>query len=182
LDLGALRLYLDQGRVDSDCPFVTVPLLGKFKGEEHHQQHLLFSAAETASGFEPRKWLDALVSVRERQGFTSGPAMCDTEGYVTSQASMNDAFKTCLQEVQDEAPELFAPDQKVSDFNVDRSFRRGSDSRAKALGTSPDDINAVHRWRVHERAKGRKAAQSMSDHYADVAYLRPMFKRYTQPL
>lgn len=182
LDLGALRLYLDQGRDDEECPFVTIPLLGKFKGEDHHRQHLLFSAAETASGLQPRKWLDALVAIREQQGFTSGPAMCDTDGYVARQASVNEAFKSCLQEVKDGTPELFAPDQEVSDHDINRSFRRGSDSRAKALGISPDDINAVHRWRVHERAKGKKAAQSMSDHYADVAYLRPMFQRYTQPL
>jgi hypothetical protein len=66
--------------------------------------------------------------------------------------------------------------------DIDRSLRRGSDSRAKALGVSTDDINGVHRWEKVEQAKGRKAAQSMSDHYADVEHLRPVFMRYTQGL
>ena len=182
LDLGALRKYLEKGRADAACPFVTIPLLGRFKGEEHHRQHLLFSVAETNSGFQPRKWLDALVGVRQQQGLTSGPAMCDDRGYVTDQATMNEAFRSCLEAIQEDAPELFPPDQKVSDFDIDRTLRRASDSRAKALGVSIDDINGIHRWTKVERAKGRKPAQSMSDHYADVEHLRPMFERYTRGL
>jgi hypothetical protein len=182
LDLGALRLYLGKGRSDPDGPFVTIPLLGRFKGEEHFRQHLLFSAAETRSGFQPRKWLDALVLVRQQQGLTSGPAMCDDDGYVVTQATMNEAFRSCLEVVKEDTPDLFAPDEKVTDFDIDRSLRRASDSRAKALGVSIDDINGVHRWEKYEKAKGRRAAQSMSDHYAGVEHLRPMFIRYTEGL
>lgn len=36
LDLGVLRKFLDQGANDSECPFVVIPLLGRFKGEDHH--------------------------------------------------------------------------------------------------------------------------------------------------
>jgi hypothetical protein len=150
--------------------------------EDHFRQHLLFTAAETASGFQPRKWLDALVGLRQQQGFASGPAFCDQDGYVTSQGTMNAAFLSCLETVKEDSPDLFAPDQKVTDFDIDRSLRRGSDSRAKALGVSTDNINGVHRWEKVEQAKGRKAAQSMSDHYADVEHLRPVFMRYTQGL
>lgn len=182
LDLGALRKYLSKGRDDADCPFVTVPLLGRFKGEEHHRQHLLFSSAQTSSGFQPRKWLEALVGVRQQQGRTSGPGMCDAQGYVTAQATMNEAFRSCLEAVKEDTPELFPTDQEVSDYDIDRTLRRASDSRAKALGVSLDDINGIHRWAKVERAKGRKPAQSMSDRYADVEHLRPMFIRYTRGL
>jgi hypothetical protein len=182
LDLGALRKYLEKGRQGPGVPFVTIPLLGRFKGEEHFRQHLLFSAARTSSGFQPRKWLDGLVMIREQQGRTTGPAICDDDGYVTSQSTMNEAFRSCLEAVQEDSPDLFAPDQKITDFDIDRTLRRGSDSRAKALGVSADDINAVHRWERVERAKGKKPAQGMSDHYADVEYLRPMFIRYNQGL
>jgi hypothetical protein len=104
LDLGALRKYLEKGRQGPGVPFVTIPLLGRFKGEEHFRQHLLFSAARTSSGFQPRKWLDGLVMIREQQGRTTGPAICDDDGYVTSQSTMNEAFRSCLEAVQEDSP------------------------------------------------------------------------------
>jgi hypothetical protein len=115
---------------------VIVPLLGRFKGEDHFRQHLLCTAAETDSGLRPRKWLDALVLLRQEQGLTSGPALCDADGYVTSQATMNEAFRSCLETVKEDTPDLFAPDQKVTDFDIDRSLRpiRETFSRAATDG------------------------------------------------
>lgn len=182
LDLRGLRTYLVEGRDDADGSFVVVPLLGRFKGEEHFRQHLLISASETASGLQPRLWLEALVGLHHQQGRDSGPAICDKEGFVMKQSVMNAAFLSCLEAVREDAPDLFPPDQNVPDYDVDRSLRRGSDSRAKALGISQQDIDAMNRWRVYENARGKRPSQSMSDRYADVELLRPMFLRYSQPL
>jgi hypothetical protein len=68
LDLHGLRKYLLKGHDDPDCPFVVVPLLGRFKGKEHHRQHLLMAVAVMNSGLMSRKWLDALVILQEYQG------------------------------------------------------------------------------------------------------------------
>lgn len=182
LDLHGLRKFLGQGRDDASDPFVVIPLLGRFKGEEHFRQHLLVSASETASGLRPRKWLEALIGLHHQQGRVRGPAICDKDGFVVKQSVMNAAFLSCLETVREDSPDLFPPGQSVPDYDVDRSLRRGSDSRAKALGISQQDIDAMNRWRIFERARGRKPAQSMSDGYADVELLRPMFLRYTQPL
>ena len=95
---------------------------------------------------------------------------------------MNEAFRSCLEVVKEDSPDLFPPDQSVPDYDIDRTLRRGSDSRAKALGVSLDDINAIHRWSKVERAKGKKPAQSMSDRYSDVEMMLPMFIRYTRDL
>jgi len=70
--------------------------------------------------------------------------VCDNEGFVTRQSVMNDAFRACLEAVKEDAPELFPPDQDVGDYDIDRLLRQGLDSRAKALGVSLDDINAVN--------------------------------------
>mmetsp|Transcript_28008 Transcript_28008/g.50711 ORF Transcript_28008/g.50711 Transcript_28008/m.50711 type:complete len:101 (+) Transcript_28008:6634-6936(+) len=95
------------------------------------------------------------------------------------QSVVNDAFRSCLEAVKEETPELFPPDHGPGDYDVDRSLRGASDSRAKALGVSLDDINVVNRWRKVEEAKGRKTSQGMSDGYADVELIRPMCIRYT---
>jgi hypothetical protein len=182
LDLGALRKYQEQGRNGSNGRFVIVPLLGRFKGEDHHRQHLLATASETASGLQPRKWLEALVLVREQDGLTTGPAFCDKEGFVVAQSVMNSAFISCVEAAAEIAPDLFPVDLGPGDFDINRSLRRGSDTRAKVVGVHEPDINQMNRWRKWERAKGKRPAQSMSDRYSDVALLIPSFLRYTQPL
>jgi len=70
--------------------------------------------------------------------------MCDDEGFVTRQSVMNDAFWSCLEAVKEDTPELFPPDQDVGDYDIDRTLRQASDSHAKALGVSLDDINAMN--------------------------------------
>jgi hypothetical protein len=37
LDLKALWKLLHKGMQDADCPFVIIPMLGQFKGEDHHR-------------------------------------------------------------------------------------------------------------------------------------------------
>ena len=81
---------------------MVVRLLGRFKGEEHHWQHLLAVVAVTNSGLQPPKWLDALVILQEHQGWVQGLAICDDEGFVTKQAEMNTAFLFYLESVHEE--------------------------------------------------------------------------------
>jgi len=180
--LHGLGQFLQKGREDPDCPFIVIPLLGRFKGEEHFRQHLLISASKTGSGFQPRKWLEALVGLHQQEQRTQGPAICDDDSFIMKQSVLNAAFLSCLEAVLEDSPELFPPGLSVSDYDVNRSIRRGSDSRAKALGTDLQDINAMNRWKVYEQAQGKRPLQSMSDSYADVELLRPMFIRYTRDL
>jgi hypothetical protein len=171
LDLGGLRMYLDEGR-EPQClkPHVVAPLLGRFKNEIGERYHLVLLAPVTRSGLRVRDWLEALVKIRALEGRTRGPAFCDEKGSMVYSGVYESRFFEVLTEVQERSPELIPASVEVAeDYGIGRSFRRGSDSEAIARGVDGSDIDAMNRWRIVERARGRRPVfASMREHYADV--------------
>jgi hypothetical protein len=76
MDLGGLRKHLRRGQNHASTPHCVAPLLGRFKGEDGERYHLLLMVSKTASGLEPRRWIDQLVLCRERQGFFPRTCFC----------------------------------------------------------------------------------------------------------
>jgi len=185
MDLLALRKWFPRGRdgEGGHASFVIVPLLGRFKGEQRERQHLLPMASVTRSGIRPRKWLEALIRVRENEGRVDGPAICDGEGYVMEFSEMDGEFKRLAREVQMRRPDLIKPETEVDlEISINRSLRRGSESEAKARGVGSSDQDTVNRWRTKEQAQGRDPIRPMRDRYADVEFLLPAHLRYTSVL
>ena len=184
VDLAGLREHME-----NDPPHrVTVALLGKIKGEHHVKHHLLPSVSITSSGLFIKVWIKKLIAVRAKEGRVEGPAICSHEdGQVMTTSTLNSFFHEALIAVFDRDPGSFLNNIKSSEdvenkFNVFRSFRRGSDTRAIAQGVSKLDIEVVNRWKGVERAKGRRPGMSMEHHYADVNYLTEAFLRYTRAM
>ena len=97
---------------------------------------------------------------------------------------MNDAFLELIGEIYEESPKLFGLD--VTDmthlsekFNVFRSFRRGSESRAVAMKVSEADRYVVNRWKKKELAGAGKLSLTIDPHYVDVSLVKDSFIRYT---
>ena len=116
-----------------------------------------------------------------------GPAICDRDGGVLPTTRLNSLFHDALASVYERTPSLFLSNIKSVDdietnYNVFRSFRRGSDTRAIAQGVSKLDIDVVNRWKGVERGKGRRPGMSMEHHYADVNFLTESFLRYTRAM
>jgi hypothetical protein len=171
LDLYGLRRYLQEGNQPNDPrAHVVAPLLGRFKNELGERYHLILLAPITQSGIQMRKWMEKLVEVRFQEGRTRGPAFCEADGKVSYSSIFEPWFHEVLIEVQARRPDLIPSSVDVAeDYGVGRSFRRGSDSEAVARGVDSNDIDAMNRWRVVERAKGRRPNfSSMREHYADV--------------
>lgn len=178
---GLLR-HSDDGRTDTK-PHVVVALLGRFKTETGMHHHLIPLAAVTASGIQVRKWVDMLVAVCRKEQRTNGPAFCDHRGEVLSSRVIEGVILDSIQRVKDNCPELVGPDVNVhDDYGISQSFCRGSNTRARNAGVSEQDINAAHRWRDVERARGRKPAMNMSDHYLDIKQSLPPLLRYSTAL
>ena len=100
---------------------------------------------------------------------------------------MNEMFLQVLGEVYEEQPGLFGIEvQDVSDlpdkFNVFRSFRRGSESRAVAMKVSEADRYVVNRWKKKEAAGANKASHAIDQHYVDVNLVKSAFMRYTEAM
>jgi hypothetical protein len=164
---------------------VIIALLGQVKGEHNERQHLLPSVNVTKSGIQVRRWIRRTLAVNFANDRVSGPALCDAKGQVLTTKVMNDILHDILDEVRLEHPTLFLADitsrADIEDkYNVFRSFRRGSDSRAIAMQVSALDIEVVNRWQKKEGAGTARANHSMKHHYADINILFPNFIRYTK--
>jgi hypothetical protein len=73
-------------------------------------------------------------------------------------------------EIQGTNKDLIPESVEVAeDYGIGCSFRRGSDSEAIAWGVDRSDIDAMNRWRIVERARGRRLVFSfMKEHYVDM--------------
>ena len=100
---------------------------------------------------------------------------------------MNDLFLDVLVEIHEEDPRLFGPDIEgagdIPDkFNVFRSFRRGSESRAVAMRVAEADRYVVNRWKRKESAGTGRVAHAIDQHYVDVNMVKESFLRYTSAM
>jgi hypothetical protein len=164
---------------------IVIFLLGKVKGETNARHHKLFSVAVTSSGIDIKNWYQRSLVVHHHYGRTTGPAMCDSKGLQLLTRDLNLKFWEALGEVWQQEPELFGPDIKTfADieliYNVFRSLRRGSDSRAIEQGLSESVINTVNRWHLVEKSGGaRPVHRSMNQYYADANLLKAVHLEYT---
>ncbi len=81
VDLAGLRKYW---RELEGQEHAIVPLLGRYKGEQHSRYHLVPMAVRTNSGLEVKLWIDRLVRVKEEKGHMQGPAFQDGRGVLVS--------------------------------------------------------------------------------------------------
>lgn len=163
VDLFGLRKYLQELKEKN---FVMIPLLGRFKGEQHSRYHLQPLAAETSSGLKVRVWVERLVTMMTKGGSIHGPAFGDGKGGIVSARLLEGYLMDKLQQVKDTQPGVIPSDMDCfEDFGISRSFRRGATSTARTRGVGEKQIDLINRWRKFEGAKGRRPAMGMQDHF-----------------
>jgi hypothetical protein len=179
-DLCGLRKYLEELRGKD---FVMIPLLGRFKGEQHARYHLQPLGATTSLGLQIRVWVTRLVTVMEESGQRRGPAFGDSEGQIMSARVLEEALMERLQAVKDKRPVVIPGDVDCyEDYGRSRSFRRGATSLAQARGVLEKLIDLINRWRKFEGAKGRRPAMAMQDHYSDIEIMIPELVKFSSSL
>ena len=167
---------------------VVIPLLGQVKGENHTRQHLLHCVNTTSSGIPVRNWMKRLKSAHAILRRSDGPAFVNPLTLKQSTTSeMNDLFHAMLAEILEDNRDLFAVDIRTTsdlfdNYNVFRSFRRGSESRAVAANVSEGDRFIVNRWRKKEKAGSSKIALSIDQQYVDISLVKEPFLRYTKAM
>ncbi|KAI2504187.1 hypothetical protein MHU86_10301 [Fragilaria crotonensis] len=166
---------------------VVIPLLGRFKGEHHVKQHLLMSRGITGSGIRVKQWVRRMLAVHRASNRSTGPVFVNEEGYQLTTSEMNELFLQVLGEIYEEHPGLFGIDiddagDLPDKFNVFRSFRRGSESRAVAMKVSEADRYVVNRWKKKEAAGSNKTSHAIDQHYVDINLVKEAFMRYTDAM
>jgi hypothetical protein len=184
LDLEGL---IEQWEEDPDR-YTVIALRGRFKGERNERRHRVPCVNTTGSGIEVRRWLRRLIRANHRAGRVTGPGVSRPDGTVMTTTELNERFIEGLTVIFELEPRLFGKDVKTkedvrSKFNVFRSLRRGSNTRALEMGVSQADITVVNRWSQEEKAGYKKPSfKTMSDHYSDARVLMGPFLRYTSAM
>ena len=164
-------------------PHVVVALIGRFKGESGTRYHLMPLVEKTRSGLEPRKWIGRLIECYKERNITHGPLFRGKDNAKMAQREMTQIFHRRLIEVQRTRSDLISEDVDIEEvYNVSRSFRRGSTSRAIDRGLPPEVSEANNRWRKFERAKAAEPSLSMREKYTDVKLAVNSLLRYSQEM
>lgn len=179
-DLLGLRKYLG---VTARENYIIIPLLGRFKGEQHTRYHLAPMASETSSGLKIRVWITRLVEVREQAHQLQGPAFQDRSGNIVGTGVIEGFLMEALQTIKNSQPGVIPEEVDCyEDFGVSRSFRRGATSTARVRGVNDKQIDLINRWRKFEGARRRMPALPMQDHYSDIKILIPEMVKFSQAL
>ena len=175
----------DELKGDNKPPHVIVPLLGRFKGEQGERCHLLPLLNRSGSGVQIRQIINIMQTARSKMNVKSVWLFCDLQGNRMKFDEMNDVVLDILEELKegDESNDLELKEFTIrEDFSINRSFRRGSSTRAQVLEVPTDIIEIVNRWKKIERSKGRQAKMSMIETYADIELLIPKAVKYSAML
>lgn len=118
------------------------------------------------------------------RGFVNGPLFLDWAGKVLTTEALDRLLVEILEEIYEDLPALFPPSiqdkDDISDhYQVYRTLRRSSDTRALEQEVRESDIDIVNRWQTVEKAKGNRPTLQMKYHYAQVELLLEPFLRYT---
>jgi hypothetical protein len=193
MDLAGMRAHIALGREGvlpadpmrvgqdlSNAPHIFFALLGKFKGENGIRQHMICVASTTVSGIEMRWRVERLIEVREREGWTEGPAFGYKDGSVYSLRELDGLLHYFLEKIQKEDETLLAGVDNVSEnYGFFWTFRKTAEGRARAANLESDVQNSMNRWRKVESARGRMPRFSMVDHYTNARDLMRVTWRYS---
>jgi hypothetical protein len=180
LDLNGIR----KNNMQAQTGFIIIALLGKVKGEHRDRCHLLPCVNVTSSGINVRNWVEKLMILKGEMGCVNGPLIANMDGSVMSTARLDGGLLEILEEIFDNKPNLFqgavtCKEELGLAYQVFRSPRRTSDTRAIEQQVAKIDIEVVNRWKVVEGAQGNRPAHQMHQHYAQFDLLLKPFLRYT---
>ena len=164
---------------------VVVPLMGRFKNETGERNLVLVLANETEGGLEIRKWTDRFTALLLAEGKhkTTGPAICDKDGYVLERWRVNGELHNVLKQVQANRPGILPVDIDVDKkFNTYRSFRRGATTRAKEQGVSEATIVMNNRWRAVQGKQGSLPNLPMTQLYVEISQALTSKLRFSKSL
>ena len=175
----------DDGRDMPANGHVVIPLMGRFKNEVGERNLVVVLANITDGGLEVRKWIDRLTALLwlEDKHITTGPAICDNNGYVLERWRVNGELHHMMKHVQSLNPNLIPSDVDVDKrFNTYRSFRRGATTRAKEQGVSEPTISMNNRWRAIEGNQGGLPNLPMTQLYVEISQALTSKLRFSKSL
>jgi hypothetical protein len=128
-----------------------------------------------------------LIQHKARLGLVDGPAICDEGGLLYKTRAVDDSLHEVLEDLFVARRNLFPPQISSLEilrrrYQVFRTLRRTSDTRATETKVLTKDIDIVNRWEAVGHATGHKPSGPMRVYYADMSLLVGPFLRYTRAM
>lgn len=159
--------------------------MGRFKAETGTRNFMMALANESDSGLEIGRWVHLLSAKLEMEGLSKsiGPAICNADGSLVTSQELNAELHDVLLEIQANSPELIVSSIDVKyKYSINRSFRRGSTTRAREKGVSEATISINNRWRQVERSGGSMPNLRMIDLYTEISQTLVSRLRFSKSL
>jgi hypothetical protein len=181
IDLFAgLLQYLEVGKLNTECPHVIVPLIGRIKGETGERYHMMVLARETKTGIQAGLWADRVAEVNKERKRSRGPVFINKKGLRAKVGDFESQFLERMVNLKVSRPFLFEPGVDISEsYSLFRSLRRGSTSQAVKNRVPQDIIELNNRWRKFDRARGMKPSLGMKDHYTEIKMILEALWQYS---
>ena len=181
VDLFALQEHLEDAAQHKE-PFVPVSLLGRFKGETGNRQHYMPVVAKTQSGIDNLKWARRMVQIREEEGRSNGWLFQDLNLRRRKGADYEGDLHLVLETIQRTTSLIDNGVNVREEYGMFRSLRRGATTEAHNQGVLDTVIEMNNRWRKVERAKGKKAGLTLSQHYTEVKQAVAVLLKFSKAL
>ena len=121
---------------------------------------------------------------KEALGLTSGPAISDSRGFLLPSWDIDTMFHDLLNELFEmdsslSPPTVTSTEEVIDNYQVNRTLRLTTNTRALEEKVGEEDINLVSKWEQRGVGKKKLTAQPMKHHYAQFDLLLQPFMRYT---
>ena len=138
--------------------------------------------AKSKSGLNNLRWSKRIVDIRGEEGRSRGWLFQDQEGKKLKAATFEDDFHTVLETIQGTTTLIDDAVKVREEYGIFRSLRRGATTEAHNQGVAEPVIEMNNRWRKVERAKGKKASLTLSQHYTEVKQAVKLLLKFSEAL
>ena len=176
---------ISQGEKHPLHPHTVLPLKGLFKGESGERNIIFCLTNKTQSGIPVRKWTERLVNlmIQEKKDSSVGPAFCDESGFALNSSYFDEHLHRMLGIIQTKFPELVDPGVQVTErFYIYRSFRRGSNTRAREMKVDSEVVDLNNRWRKVQMKSGGKPRVTMAALYLELTQVLGSQTEYSKAM
>ena len=138
--------------------------------------------AVSKSGLDNYGWSKRMVEVRQEEGRERGWLFQDSEGKRCKGGMFEEDFHIVLETIQNTTRFIDKAVKVREEYGLFRSLRRGATTEAhnQEVGTTVIEMN--NRWRKVERAKGKKASMTLSQHYTEVKQAVKVLLKFSSAL
>ena len=123
-----------------------------------------------------------MIEIRQEEGRSNGWLFQTEDGRKRKGSEFEEDLHIVLETVQKTTSYIDDNVNIREEYGIFRSLRRGATTEAHNQGVPDTVIEMNNRWRKIERAKGKKASLTLSQHYTEVKQAVQVLLKFSKAL